>query len=397
MTTEILLIRSIPLERDARSTKMVAEYRRRNMHVTALVWSRGDPPSGAPDTVTCTARGSYGRGLFGMGARLAFLWFIIVYMSRHRDKFDVVHVVDLDAAIVAVPAARILGKTVFYDAFDHVSAMAGQGWIGRFLASVERSLIGRAAIAIFPDPIRLEQYGLAPSEKIRIIGNIPDLAAVPAGSTTQTNGPLLMVYIGTLEARHRGLEYLPAVCSALGADIKVVVGGIGELHNYFEDASSRLPNLSYIGQQDYDAALRQMANADCLYGPYLLTTPAHRFASPNKMYEHLALGKPLITNTGTPPAQLVEKAGSGFLFDGSIEDLLRLLRAVDRKECMRVGRQAKMAWTREFAGLREQQLESFFTKMCEVLEPTCSVSEEGAVVTSLEEPICGATRSADRP
>lgn len=363
MTTEILFVRSVPLERDARSSKMVAEYRRHRMNVTSLVWSRGEAPSTAPDIVTCTARGGYGKGLLGIGARLVWMWFLASYMIRRRRDYDIVHVVDLDTGIVGVPVARLLRKPVIYDAFDHIGAIAGQGRVGRLLARIERWAIGQAAISIFPDPIRLEQYGVAPSDFVQIIGNIPDLAAIPAGAPVRRQGPLRLVYIGTLEAQHRGLEYLPEICAAFGTGIEVVVGGMGALHAFFQDASSRLCNLTYIGQQDYDAALRQMADADCLYGPYLLTTPAHRYASPNKMYEHLALGKPLITSTGTPPAELVRQANSGFLFDGSIEDLQTLLATLDRAECERVGRKAAQAWTCNFAGLREQQLDRFFALM----------------------------------
>lgn len=367
MVSKILLIRSVPLERDSRSTKMAAEYRRRGMQVTSLVWSRGEAPSTSPHTVTCTAPGGYGQRFAGISARIAFIWFVLRFMIRCRQEYDVVHVVDLDTGIVGVPLARLLGKPVIYDAFDHIGAIAGQGWVGHLLAHVERWVIGKAAIAIFPDPIRLEQYGLPSSEKVSIIGNIPDLAALPVRAEARSDGPLLLVYIGTLEAKHRGLEYLPKICAALGARIKVVVGGMGELHSFFQDASSRLTNLTYIGQQEYDAALRQMAEADCLYGPYLLTAPAHRYASPNKMYEHLALGIPLITNMGTPPAELVGKANSGFLFDGTIDDLQRLLNGIDRRECAHIGRNAANAWANEYAGMRGLQLEAFFALMDRVV------------------------------
>jgi glycosyltransferase involved in cell wall biosynthesis len=348
--------------------KMVSEYRRRGKRVTSLVWSRGEAPSSTPDMVTCTVRSGYGRGLGGIGARLAFMWFLVTYMLRHRRHYDVVHVVDLDTGIVGVPIARLLGKPVIYDAFDHISASAGQGWVGGVLARVERCMIGLAAIAIFPDLIRLEQYGVEFGEKVRVIGNIPDLAALPANPVARKDGPLLLVYIGTLESIHRGLEYIPDICAAFCNRIEIIVGGMGELHEFFKSASSRIANLTYIGQQDYDAALRQMANADCLYGPYLLSAPAHRYASPNKMYEHLALGKPLITNKGTPPAELVRQAESGFLFDGGIDDLLRILTEIDRSKCARVGRQAATAWNRDYAKLREQQLASFFAGIEQVVE-----------------------------
>lgn len=367
MKADILFIRSVPLERDSRSVKMVSEYRQRGMRVMSIIWSRGEVPSNAPNTATCTVRSGYGRGLGGIGARLVFMWFIAFTMIRDRRKFNLVHVVDFDTGIMGVPIARLLGKPIIYDAFDHISAIAGFGLLGRLLAHVERFLIRQASIVIFPDPIRLEQYGVAYTEKICFIGNIPDIATVPRRAEARREASLQLVYIGTLEAKHRGLEYLPEVCSALGARIEVVVGGMGELHSFFEEASARLTNLTYVGQRDYDAALIQMAKADYLYGPYLLTAPAHFYASPNKMYEHLALGKPLITNTGTPPARLVQNIRSGFLFDGSMADLLRLLSKVNRQECIRVGRQARAAWIREFCGLREQQLESFFGQMNLVL------------------------------
>ena len=376
MKTDILFIRSVPLERDSRSVKMVSEYRQRGMRVMSLIWSRGEPPSNAPDTATCKVRSGYGRGLGGISARLAFMLFIAFNMIRDRRKFNVVHVVDLDTGIIGVPIARLLGKPIIYDAFDHIGAIAGHGWLGRLLAHVERFLISQASIVIFPDPIRLEQYGVVYTEKICIIGNIPDIATLPRLAKARREAPLQLVYIGTLEAKHRGLEYLPEVCSALGTRIEVVVGGMGELHSFFEEASARLTNLTYIGQRDYEAALIQMAKADCLYGPYLLTAPAHFYASPNKMYEHLALGKPLITNTGTPPAKLVQNVRSGFLFDGSMVDLLRLLAEVNRQECTRVGRQARAAWIREFCGLREQQLESFFAQMDVIISSKSRIASQ---------------------
>lgn len=368
MITNILLIRSVPLERDARSTKMVAEYRRHGMRVISLVWSRGGSPSTAPDTITCTAKGGYGNGLRGIGARLAFMWFVATYMLLNRASYRAVHVVDLDTGIIGVPIARLLGKPIIYDAFDHIGAIAGKSRLTGLLVQMERWAIRQAEIAIFPDPIRLRQYGIEPNEAVRIIGNIPDLNSLPTGNETKRGAwPLRLVYLGTLEAMHRGLEYLPEICISFGDKIEIVVGGIGELHDFFEKASSSVPNLIYIGQQDYDAALQIMAEADCLYGPYLLTTSAHRYASPNKMYEHLALGRPLITNTGTPPAEIVDSAGSGFLFDGSIDDLQRKLSDLDREKCEVVGRQAAMAWARDYAGLRERQLESFFLRMSQVI------------------------------
>lgn len=360
---KILFARSLPLERDSRSTKMVGEYRERGHRVTSIIWTRGEGGTQNADAVICTAAGGYGKRWGGLGARLKWMWFLAKWMTENRHAYDIVHVVDLDTGVVGVPLARMFGKPVIYDAFDHIGAIAGNGLIGKLLARVERCAIAQAYIAIFPDLIRLEQYGISANERIKILGNIPDLRGLPAPVTSDArHRSLRLVYMGTLEAVHRGLEYLPAICAEFDGRIEVVVGGTGELDGYFLDAAARLPNLTYLGHQDYQSALEMMASADCIYGPYLLSASAHRYASPNKQYEHLALGKPLITNRGTPPGDLVARLQSGFLFDGTIDHLRYLLEDIDHAACISAGQRAAAAWRAEFVGLREVQLERFFER-----------------------------------
>lgn len=367
MSVRILYLRSLPLEYDSRSTRMISEYRKRGYHVTAVIWSRGSPPAADEDTVTCSSRGAYGRRWRGLGARMTWLSFLARHLLKCRGDFDLVHAVDLDTAIVGVPLARLLKKPIVYDAFDHIGAIAGQGRFVSILAFVERMVMARAAIKVFPDLIRVNQYGIALDDAVRIIGNIPDIqisGTRPSycSDTKPLIGPcpLKMVYVGTLESSHRGLEYLPKLCEAFGGDIEIVVAGTGELEELFCKEANRLPNLTYLGRQSYSAALEIMSKGDCLYGPYLLSASAHRYASPNKMYEHLALGKPLITSLGTPPAELVGQLNSGFLFDGTFAGLEALMSSLDRRMCLSAGERAAMAWRAKFAALRERQLEEYF-------------------------------------
>jgi glycosyltransferase involved in cell wall biosynthesis len=291
------------------------------------------------------------------------MWFLAKIMVRCRRNYDIIHVVDLDTGIIGVPLGRLLGKFIIYDAFDHIAAMVGEGFFGRLLASVERVMIKKATIAIFPDPIRLTQYGIPLTGAVSIVGNIPDLPDARRQPRKMADGRLRLVYIGTLEATHRGLEYLTDLAKSHPDSLEVIVGGMGELHEYFERESARIPNLSYLGQLAYDEAWRQMEQADLLYGPYLLTNPAHRYASPNKMYEHLALGIPLITSSGTPPAELVTASGSGFVFDGSYYNLDSIMSGIRKLDCLEAGQRAATAWKRDFSNLRPQQLNSFFTRL----------------------------------
>lgn len=358
---KILFVRSLPLDRDARSTKMISEYRRRGHIVTTLFWSRGAAVAEDPEAVVCTARGGYGRGLRGLSARIKFFRFLAAKLISRRRRYDVIHLVDFDTGVIGVPIARLLGKPIIYDAFDHIGAMTGEGALGKMLSRVEQRMIEASTIRIFPDAIRLEQYGIGEDVAVEIISNIPDLASLdPVPAPPAAEARLRLVYIGTLERRHRGLELIPVVCER-DPTIEVVVGGNGELDEFFYEAAARLPNLIYLGHQTYDEALAQMAGADALFGPYLLSAPAHRYASPNKTYEHLALGKPLITNSGTPPARLVEKLGSGFLFDGTSDSLVSLITGLTQEECQDAGKRARSAWNDKFSNLRLAQLDRFFS------------------------------------
>lgn len=362
MMPTVMMLRSLPLERDSRSTRMAQEYQRRGHRVLRLVWSRGDPVADRTDTIVCEAAGGYGLRLRGLMARLRWMMFITTQMIAYRRRYGIVHAVDFDTAIIGVPLGRLLGKTVVYDAFDSIGAILGDGRLGSAMMALERRWISAASIVIFPDPIRLSQYGVPRTPVTAIISNIPD-AYDDVPNPLNDRARLRVVYIGTLEAKHRGLEYIPVICEKLAEKIEFVVGGTGELHDFFVSKAAEIGNLSYIGHQSYPEALRQMANADVMYGPYLLSTPAHRYASPNKMYEHLVLGKPLVTNVGTPPATLVAEAGSGFLFDGTLADLFATFSALNAPACRVAGHRGRQLWEGKFSTLRGIQLDGFFSML----------------------------------
>ncbi|HYD12465.1 MAG TPA: hypothetical protein VEC11_06430 [Allosphingosinicella sp.] len=377
----VLLIKSMPLERDSRSQKMVAEYRRRGSRVINLLWTRGDPVAEEEDLVAFRRAGRYGAKLGSLFNYMLWLGFIARTIVRLRKSIEIIHLVDFNTALVGVPLGRLFGKLVVYDAGDHFAQVFPQGsWRWRLSARWERRLVERSDLAIFPDPIRLTQYGVEHIRHACIVGNIPeeDTAVLPDPAASRPcSGPFTMVYIGTLEAEHRGLEYVPRLCADHPGRIAFIVGGLGQLTDYFREQAEGLDNLAYVGPQPYAEALRLMAGADALYGPYLLSTPAHLYAAPNKMYEHLLLGRPLITNSGTPPAALVEAHGTGFLFDGSYEALDRLVASLDRDACAKAGARARRLWEVEYRDLRQRQVEEYFVALNAKLAPGRLRAEAG--------------------
>lgn len=361
---KIVFLRSLPLERDSRSTKMVVEYRRRGHSVTPVIWSRGDATSESDETVTCRTAGAYGKRLGNIFARLKWMYFLARYLIVKRNSYGTIHAVDLDTAILAVPLGKILKKSIIYDAFDSIGAILGENFISKILVHIEKKFIENSNLSIFPDTNRTIQYLIKNLSNIEIIGNIPESIKLEdyCLNNSGDNSKITIVYIGTLEANYRGLEYIPEICRKFPEKIEFIVGGTGQLHSDFLAWSHEVENLDYVGHVAYSEALRLMAKADALYGPYLLSAPAHKYASPNKMYEHLMLGKAFITNAGTPPANLAQTAASGLIFDGTLSHLTALIAAVSHDQCITAGQNALHKWETEYSTLREEQLNRFFSR-----------------------------------
>lgn len=360
----------MPLDRDSRSTRMIRDYEKMGLAVLQVIWTRGEPAPSNPGVIAFTGAGRYGQKFANAFSYLRWHLFIARTLLKYVRTATLVHVVDLDTAIVAVPLARLAGKSVVYDAFDQFASMfRDKSFLRNFFAAIERWLMARSAILIFPDSVRLHQYGILEDERICILGNIPDMTAEGAAlpeSIVRDRGAVAFTYIGTLEALHRGLEFIPLLCEHFGDRVQFLVGGVGRLEMFFREQAGRLANLKFVGHQTYDEALRLMRQADCLYGPYLLSAEAHRYASPNKMYEHLALGRPLLTNTGTPPGAFVEEHGTGFIFDGNYANLTKLVDQLTPALCAERGKIAKKLWDDIYASLREHQI-GIFSNRLEIL------------------------------
>lgn len=373
---EVVLIRSTHLQGDSRSSKMIADYEARGFNVTKLMWTRGIDRPIPPGTVAFQARGLVGGRFRNLFYFLRWHLFIVWYLIRNAGRAFTVHCVDFDTGLVAVPLARLTGKPVVYDAFDHfASSFRRPGPVSKLFLAAERFLIRSADVFILPDRSRMEQYGLTEAgirKSPCVISNMPDATTLAALRSLRADGrtanaPIHLCYLGTLETKHRGLEFVPELCRAFPNDIRFTIGGNGVLEDFFTAQSRAVPNLDFIGFQPYDQALRIMAGADCLYGPYLLTARHHRYAAPNKMFEHLALGKPLITNDGTPPGRFIGENNTGFLFDGSYPDLKRLIGSLDRRSCSATGYVAATLWSEQYSTLRKKQVSAFFDRLDTIL------------------------------
>ena len=98
--------------------------------------------------------------------------------------------------------------------------------------------------------------------------------------------------------------------------------------------AERFDNIYYYGRLSYDQTLSLENECDIMLAIYDPTIENYRFAAPNKFYESLMLGKPVIMARGTGMSEVVEDNAIGELIayskEGFMDGVNRLIARKDQ-------------------------------------------------------------------
>lgn len=109
---------------------------------------------------------------------------------------------------------------------------------------------------------------------------------------------LSIAYTGILQ-EGRMLRELVEIVSE-NTDMELHIAGFGEMEDYLKIKSTHFNNIHFYGILSYAKALEMQKSCDILAALYDPQKLNHVYAAPNKLYEALLLGKPIIMveNTG---------------------------------------------------------------------------------------------------
>jgi glycosyltransferase involved in cell wall biosynthesis len=96
-----------------------------------------------------------------------------------------------------------------------------------------------------------------------------------------------------------------------GQGVRLVIGGFGPLEKEVECQTQNRPNVTFRHWLPYQEMLTEEAGFDLFLH---MTDPANesqKWVSPNKLFEAMAFGKPIIVGTETLAAQRVAAFGNG--------------------------------------------------------------------------------------
>lgn len=234
---------------------------------------------------------------------------------------DIVVCIDLETALPGWLAARLRGAQVHFDIADPFD-MAKPVPCKPLFRWLEKCVAAASDLVTVPHASRLTLYGVE-LLNARVVENVPTLSSIRSKREflkTQDDDALMTIgYFGTLES-HRGLEDLVVLVGA-NASIRLKIGGRGPLSAWITQAADLCARIKYVGSYVVSDLPDLVADVDVYCSLYYQTKPLHQYAAPNKFFEHMALGVPVLMSSNTPYANDVLANRTGWVIDDGLDAL----------------------------------------------------------------------------
>ncbi len=341
--SQILLVRSSAF-RTSRVAKSATVLRGLGHEVHILTWNRGiveDSPlreemeeDGFPVDEIWVGEAPYGKGIWGLGTRIRYMIALARYVeSRH---FDVVHAIDLDSALpVAVLRALSLYDGAFvFDAADYIELYYTiPDLLGRAIGCVSNWVLSLSDLIVIPDDNRRDRIPASLQSKVTTVTNAPDFdeefLEQLTGKASRTE-KLDVFYYGSL-ADDRGVSLMLKAAERLSG-VSFWFAGWGKNEDAVVHAEKKLGNVSFFGMLSQEDVLRRAAGMDVIAMIYDPSYGVNQMASPNKLFEAMAIARPVLVAQGTSIDEIVEDQEIGWAIDYEVDSLVECLRSIEEQD-----------------------------------------------------------------
>lgn len=364
---KIILFRSNNIF-DSRVNKYYNYYERAGIDYTIVGWDRKCEGLQRKryDFFRCRAGEAVG-GVRAMRNHIRWMLFVYKYLKSHK-YVTTVHACDLNSAF---PAAvfKALHKneaTLIFDACDWFSSnFAHYRMLSKILKWMERYTCNRADELVICEPERKAQIQFKLKKEPLVMPNIPEIdmkeiTDVQAKYKFDNDNPTL-AYVGGF-TNGRFLMELFNLAETEPFNLLIAGSGVKEYEDRCNELNNR-ENVRFFGRVNMVDGLNMENAADVIFAMYCKINPNHVYAAPNKYYEAMMLGKPLITTKGTIPGDKVVRHGTGWAVEEDIEDLQTLLNGLKEETMKEKGRRALKLWNEEFRGYLRVFFDNTYTKI----------------------------------
>lgn len=325
MRKTICFIRSNPVDPDSRVEKEAATLKKSGYNVLILAWDRNSDHKCRQEFIEVYGekieiyrighKAAFGAGMKSIIPYLRFQIDQLIWLIRNRNRIDAIHSCDFDTALFSTFANFFIRKKYVFDIFDFICGNP-KNLFEKLIKRVQLSIINKSDATIICTEKRRQQIALAKPKKIVIIHNTPITnSSELVRESNNLYGVLKIVYVGILQDHRLLLEISNYIKD--NPQYELHVGGFGKYEEYFRKLSDNYRNIYFYGKLPYDKTIELETECDIMLAIYDPSIENHVYAAPNKFYESLMLGKPVIMVKGTGMSEYVEEYGIGVTIDYS--------------------------------------------------------------------------------
>jgi len=239
---------------------------------------------------------------------------------------------------------------------DERAKLAEGSWRAQRLLAWERKIFSLADRVVADTPAHADYFQQVlgvPRERLSVLMVGAEEGLFSPCPAQQENKPLEVLFYGSFIPLQGPQVIVDAARCCADKDVVWTLLGDGPLRESCEQAAKGLENVRFEDWVPYEQLPQSICKADILLGIFGTTTKAGRVV-PNKAYQALASGRPLVTRSSNAyPREVLEAQDSGISWvpAGDAEALARCLEvlAADGKGLSLRGEQAAATSERWFS------------------------------------------------
>lgn len=329
MKKTVFFIRSTSTINDSRATKEIKFYEENQYNVVVLGWNRqGVKLENTKNVIynMYNEKSEYGKGLKNLTKMISFQRWIYKNIRNSRDKIDIIHACDFDTAYISYKAYNKKRTKFVYDIYDYYVESHNLGRIENIIEKEDTKIISNADLVIICTEKRKNQIRKAKPKKVIVIHNSPEIQAEENNNELNLQ-KIKLCYVGILQNDRLLKEIAEKIKNK--AKYELHIGGFGKYENFFKELSLKSDNIKFYGQMKYEDVIKLEKKCDILFATYNPAIANHKYSAPNKIYEAMALGKPIIVCKDTGIDQLVTEEKIGYVIDYDANKFVEILEKID--------------------------------------------------------------------
>lgn len=350
----IAYIRSSNIYDDSRATKEINALLENGYHVLILGWNRDGKAYDQTKDVFKKYSDNVDIYFFnhtmknGIGIKninILFKWIKWTKgIIKRIDNLDYIHMCNLDCALGYYHHCKKSKIKIIYDIYDYyVDSHNIPSVIKKIVEQLEINVINRADVTIICTEERKQQIIKAKPKKLIVIHNSPDVEKQKKSKIEYD-----YVYCGVL-GEHRLIKEIFDGYNE-NSDLKFAIAGYGNYSEKAKELSKKYDNFKYFGPLKYEEVLKLESKGMLISAIYEPTIRNHKLCAPNKFYEAMGLGKPVVVCKETGIDLIVEDNDIGKVINYNCDEFFKALRELkeNKKKCSEIALKTRGLYEKKY-------------------------------------------------